>query len=29
MQAIEQSTGHEIDLTVVRAKHTRTVRLSW
>jgi serine protease Do len=29
MQAIEQSTGHEIDLTVVRAKHSRKVPLSW
>lgn len=29
MQAIEQSTGHEIDLTVMRAKRTRKVALSW
>jgi serine protease Do len=29
MEAIEESTGRQIDLTVVRAKHTRKVPLTW
>jgi len=29
MQAIEESSGHQLELTVVRARHTRKVSLSW
>ncbi|HWZ60431.1 MAG TPA: PDZ domain-containing protein [Gemmatimonadaceae bacterium] len=29
MQAIEESSGHQLDLTVVRARHARKVSLSW
>jgi serine protease Do len=29
MQAIEESSGHEVDLTVVRSKRTRKVSLTW